>query len=149
MGKNIRRKQYGISKHLYLYCLIKNLLWEIIRKNSLREKSTIFMIWRSSRVIIREFTPPDLYKSQSCLIPIPWHSYGKQNWVIKDIVNKSVRFSQDLFAKTICLLWESLFTSNLLCNIVLYITHMHLSNTSAHYLDRYGKWFCWILTTLF
>jgi hypothetical protein len=36
-GKNIRRKWNGICEHLYLYCLIKNLLWETIRENSLRE----------------------------------------------------------------------------------------------------------------
>jgi hypothetical protein len=67
------------------------------------------MIEDHQRVIIREFTPPELCKSQSCLIPIPRHSYGKQNMVIKDIVNKSVRFSQDLFAKTICPIWKILF----------------------------------------
>lgn len=36
--KNIRRKQNGISEHLYLYCLIKNLYEKPLGKNSSREK---------------------------------------------------------------------------------------------------------------
>jgi hypothetical protein len=66
-------------------------------------------------------------------------------------VNKSARF----FTRYVCKKYLYLhfekyyFTSNLLCNIVPYMTHLHLSNTSVHYLDRYGRWFCWILSTSF
>lgn len=98
-GKNIRRKRYGISKHLYLYCLIKNLLWETIRENSLREKE-YNIIWSDDHqwVIIWEFTPPELCKFQSRLIPIPTNLIMEYK-VGKDTVNKSVIFIQDMFAK--------------------------------------------------
>jgi hypothetical protein len=43
MGKR-RRKRYGISKHLYLYCLIKNLYEKSLGKTHQGKKSTIYMI---------------------------------------------------------------------------------------------------------
>jgi hypothetical protein len=43
-----KEKPYDICPHLYLYCLIKNLVWEILGKTHKEKKSTISVIGRSS-----------------------------------------------------------------------------------------------------
>ena len=97
-----KEKENGISEHLYLYCLIKNLLWETMREKLIKGKRVQY-IWSEDHrwIMTWKFTPPELCKSQQ----VSW-------------------------------------------NIVLYITHMHLSNTSGIILIDNGRWFCWILTTI-
>jgi hypothetical protein len=67
-----KKKPYGICPHLYLYCLIKNFIWETLGKT--HKGKIVQYQWSKDhqRVITWDFTHPKHCKPQGYPIPIPW-----------------------------------------------------------------------------
>jgi hypothetical protein len=66
-----KEKPYDICLHLYLYCLIKNIVRETLGKTHKGKKSTISVIERSSTSYNLGFYSPEHCKPQGYPIPIP------------------------------------------------------------------------------
>lgn len=96
--KNIRRNMIWHASMLVFNCLIKNLLWKTCWKTHKRKEYIIHYLMIIKGLYFQEISPLELYKTRSCLIPIPWMHFWNVEFG-KDFVNRSARLSHDLVCK--------------------------------------------------